>query len=120
MSALTRDILITLFVVFTLFITPDMVVTYSRDRLLSLRNHTAYLTKVNVYWQWHHSSAYVDEAAAPEPTADVVYRLPISTTRTSTRGEIPTIIGHRIAFVNKYQLIDAQRDPDRANQLVSY
>jgi len=43
MSALTMDILVTLFVILTLFITPDTVVTYPRDRLLSLRNHRALL-----------------------------------------------------------------------------
>jgi len=120
MSALTPDILITLFVVFTLLITPNMVVTYSRDRLLSLGNHTALLNQgVDLASQLGLRRRGCRAGAHCRRRLQAAHSVTSSTTRTSTRGEIPIIVGHRIAFVNKYQLIDAQRDPGRVTPLKS-
>ena len=112
MSALTTVILITLFVILTLFITPDTVVTYPRDRLLSLRNHTALLN--------HGQRSLVSQLglrrrgcrarAHCQRRLQVARSVTSSTTCTSTRGEIPTIVGHRVVFVNKHQLIDARHN----------
>ena len=104
-----------------MFITPDTAVTYTRDRLLSLRNHAAPLN--------HDQRSLVSQlglcrrgcraGAHCQRRLQLARSVTSSTTRTSTRGEIPTIVGHRVVFVNKHQLIDARHDVGRANLLKS-
>ena len=115
MSALIPDILKILFVIVTLIITPDMAVTYSRDRLLSLRNHTAQLNQGqrSIVSQLGLRRRGCRAGAHCQRRLQVAHSVTSSTTRTSTRGEIPTIIGHRVVFVNNNQLIDARRDGSR-------
>jgi len=120
MSALIPDILITLFIILMMFITPDMVVTYPRDRLLSLRNHTAQLNagQRSLVSQLGLRRRGCRAGAHCRRRLQVARSVTSSTARTSTPGEIPTIVGHRVVFVNKHQLIDARRDVGKATLTV--
>ena len=102
------DILTFILVFSMVFITPITPAVYSRDHLLSLRSHViqlnldqrALIVQLGLSRRGSRAGSHLRRRlqAAASVTSAI--------SRTSQPGEIPTIIGHRVVFINNNQLID--------------
>ena len=112
MSTILLNIILISVVVLLLFITLNMERAYSRDQLLLLRSSANSLDRSDRV----RVSQFGLRRRGCRAGASYRLRLLAAHSATSsvscsrTPGEIPTIIGHRSAFVNKHQLIPVCRE----------